>query len=438
MDSLNEWSDFGLSRSPSAVSREEKKNVKKSKKTDRIDSSAKKKKKSKRRSSKETDADIGLFTDGGLFSKAMAQAHREDEFALSEAFEDMREDQEFLNAFESVNFDAFQADYQTALAPLEQAPVVRSSAPDLNEDDDEWIVDNHSKGAAMKEYVRRLSVQSSKADSTGEEGQVIVQPRATRKPNSKAGFSDDTPQVRNAGSSHGSQTSRKVASVDMSNFLSTAREPSTILCHDESTIRSELTGLTGAFSTMQKDVDGDEDSDEDGDDDSDEDDDESSTDEEDDDLAYPISNPATLKTLPMQSEQMQRMKPSVTVRFGYVSVRSYQRIIGDNPSCKTGAPISIGWSVESETRHATPDAHDLARGRAVRTSSELVLSREVRHDMLKTLGYSDREIAHVVRVVLKDKNKRRTTVNNLPAEAVEEKLESVTNGVKRMFFSKRR
>merc|ERR1712238_25687 len=39
------------------------------------------------------------------------------------------------------------------------------------------------------------------------------------------------------------------------------------------------------------------------------------------------------------------------VSFGYIYVRHYERIVGDHPDTKYGAPLSIGWSYYCEYQH---------------------------------------------------------------------------------------
>jgi hypothetical protein len=53
--------------------------------------------------------------------------------------------------------------------------------------------------------------------------------------------------------------------------------------------------------------------------------------------------------------------------------------------------------------------------------------------MLLELGYSQKDIAAAIRNNLRDKNKRRQTVQNLSASGVEESLEGAAKSVKRIF-----
>ena len=434
------WADFEAGSTFSGDGSENvsttKKSKKKSKKGDRSESTGKKKKskKSKKRDAGDEDEDIESLASNALFAKAIAKAKIEDEFA--EAFRDMQEDQEFVNAFGAVgqsDQDPFVADFNTGIGMQEQAPDrKRSSKEDTGGENGGWIVDNNSKGAQMQDYGRRRlsvthSVLSSRSAGSNIEDQAAgsIKSKSTSKTPSAAGLSEDTPQLRN----HDPTVERATSVISKSSMFDVSH------CEfdkvrdfsDSATIHSELTGLTGVFSSMPSNFEED--------DDDDDDDDEDSADDELAILAYPKYDPAESKFMMMQN-QPKTKREKHRVKFGTVTVRDFQRILGDNPSCKAGAPLSIGWKVESVVLHPTPEAHDLARGRPIRNSANLILTRDERHNILLKLGYSDREIAQAVRAVIKDKNRRRTTVNNLSASKVEEKLESVSTGLKRMLFLK--
>jgi hypothetical protein len=67
-----------------------------------------------------------------------------------------------------------------------------------------------------------------------------------------------------------------------------------------------------------------------------------------------------------------------------------------------------------------------------RSSDELVLCRATREKILKDAGYTQKEIADMVRTILKAKNQRKQTVNNLNAQGVEEAVESARKRVSRL------
>jgi hypothetical protein len=451
------WADFdpGISfngelRSESRHS-SEKKSKKKSKKSDRSDGSGKKKKKkSKKSSSNCEDDDLDDFESNSLFEKAIAKAQTdsvEGEFALTEAFQDMLQDadlevdQAYIQSHEI--FDK-EEDFAPYFLPEQKFQGNTKFSTTFREDagnDEDWIVDNNSRGAQMREYsLKRSSVAnsiSSKSDeSNNDQGRSSSSKRSnenSKHSKSTVTFSNDTPKMgststgnkaENLNLSHRSFS--KVSIVDTSSFNIGADQASgSVRLNDSATIHSDLTGLTGVFSMIPAPKAGD-----------DNDDDSESESDESDAFVYPRYDPSQSK-LTAGKSRPKTDRPKQKVQFGSVTVRGFERILGDNPSCKVGPPISIGWKVESVTTHPSPEAHDFARGRPIRSSNGLILSRDERHELLRQLGYAERDIANAVRAVLRDKNRRRTTVTNLSAATVEEKMETVSNGIKRMLFLKK-
>lgn len=58
-----------------------------------------------------------------------------------------------------------------------------------------------------------------------------------------------------------------------------------------------------------------------------------------------------------------RNKLSRSVSFADVNIREYERILGDNPSCTSGPPISLGWGYSPEPIKLSVD--DFERGKAI-------------------------------------------------------------------------
>jgi len=116
------------------------------------------------------------------------------------------------------------------------------------------------------------------------------------------------------------------------------------------------------------------------------------------------------------------------VRFSTVSVRYFKRILDLNPSVTSGPAIGIGWSFRTGMPMSV-DQWEFDRA-ALRGPAELVIPRHEREDMLLQLGYTQQEIAQAVRTIRKCKNMRRTTVENLNAQMMEEKMENAANMMK--------
>ena len=134
---------------------------------------------------------------------------------------------------------------------------------------------------------------------------------------------------------------------------------------------------------------------------------------------------------PIESQQRRKVAPPVSrnkslagprkVSWNQVEVRYYERIVTDNPAVQSGPAIGIGWRYKRGGR-VDVDYWEQSRG-PQRQSAELVVPRHIRERVLREAGVTQREIAEMVRTVLKVKNQRKQTVNNLSASGVEEAVE---------------
>ncbi len=137
----------------------------------------------------------------------------------------------------------------------------------------------------------------------------------------------------------------------------------------------------------------------------------------------PVPTDPPLKSILVPQSRQTR---TPQVKFSTIEIRSYERILGDNPSCSSGPSISIGWHYDPEkTCVQLIDEYEYRRTRRLE-GSDMTLSKDQRFHLLVDLGYSRREISHAVRSNLKLKKKRRQTVNNLPIRPVEEIIEGVS------------
>jgi hypothetical protein len=110
------------------------------------------------------------------------------------------------------------------------------------------------------------------------------------------------------------------------------------------------------------------------------------------------------------------------VQFGTVTIRYYERILSDNPAVQSGPAIGIGWRFK---KGGSFDVEIFEQGRTgTRAAQELILPRAIREKMLRDAGIPQKEIAEMVRVIIKSKNQRKQTINNLHAQGVEGAVEN--------------
>jgi hypothetical protein len=130
-----------------------------------------------------------------------------------------------------------------------------------------------------------------------------------------------------------------------------------------------------------------------------------------------------------------RREPAVG--FTTIEIRQYERILGDNPSCSSGPPVTIDWEYDkNKTAVHLIDEYEFRRNKC-RDDTEMILTRAERERILIDLGYSRRKIAVAVRENVKLKKKRRQTVNNLPISSIEEMLEGASRKISRILTKRR-
>lgn len=116
------------------------------------------------------------------------------------------------------------------------------------------------------------------------------------------------------------------------------------------------------------------------------------------------STSAPPPSLPRQSSLKKagsaRRFPSHSVSFSTIEIRSYETILGDNPSCRSGPPLELSWRYDpSRTQLLSVFEYDSrletsgARVSSIRCTEELVLSAETRNVMLVKAGYTPKELA---------------------------------------------
>eukprot|EP00339_Tiarina_fusa_P026306 CAMPEP_0117045928 /NCGR_PEP_ID=MMETSP0472-20121206/31770_1 /TAXON_ID=693140 ORGANISM="Tiarina fusus, Strain LIS" /NCGR_SAMPLE_ID=MMETSP0472 /ASSEMBLY_ACC=CAM_ASM_000603 /LENGTH=579 /DNA_ID=CAMNT_0004758111 /DNA_START=81 /DNA_END=1820 /DNA_ORIENTATION=- len=124
------------------------------------------------------------------------------------------------------------------------------------------------------------------------------------------------------------------------------------------------------------------------------------------------------------------------VRFNYVQVRYYERILDNNPAVSSGAAVAIGWRYK-RGRRLTVEDWELQNPYEDRISlTPSVLSRQERERILKEWGYKQKDIATATRSILKAKNERKVTVQNLGGQRMEEAVENTARCVKGLLLGR--
>mmetsp|Transcript_54424 Transcript_54424/g.80789 ORF Transcript_54424/g.80789 Transcript_54424/m.80789 type:complete len:163 (-) Transcript_54424:651-1139(-) len=94
-------------------------------------------------------------------------------------------------------------------------------------------------------------------------------------------------------------------------------------------------------------------------------------------------------------QQQQKKTRNTHVSFSNIEIREFTLIIGDNPSCRTGLPLSLGWE-HTKTRVVPVDDYDR---KPRRSAEELLLNRKQSWMKLKSAGVPDRDMFRMHRDV---------------------------------------
>jgi len=132
----------------------------------------------------------------------------------------------------------------------------------------------------------------------------------------------------------------------------------------------------------------------------------------------------------VQQQGKTKMKRSVS--FAQVRIREYERVMGDNPSVRAGPPLSLGWRCAADPIIMTLDDYEDGKG-LPRSSSEYLVPKAVREKLLREhADVSRSDMVHTIRVIQKEKARRRKTVVNLNMQGAEERFEGAKRKIKKI------
>jgi hypothetical protein len=96
------------------------------------------------------------------------------------------------------------------------------------------------------------------------------------------------------------------------------------------------------------------------------------------------------------------------VSWDTIQFRTYETILGDNPSVSAGPPISLGWKYDvASSTIVSIDDYESRRGRQRRSKEQFLLPLVARERGLMDAGYSRSEINAAVKASLKIKQSRQ-------------------------------
>lgn len=99
-----------------------------------------------------------------------------------------------------------------------------------------------------------------------------------------------------------------------------------------------------------------------------------------------------------------------TVTFDKITVREYGIVLGDNPACRCGPSVSIGWEYDEFPALQLDDFESIREGNR-RTKRGMLMDRSYRVRLLKRLGYSESDIIDAFRANKKVRQARLQTLS---------------------------
>jgi hypothetical protein len=116
------------------------------------------------------------------------------------------------------------------------------------------------------------------------------------------------------------------------------------------------------------------------------------------------------------------------VGFSMVEIREHAIILGDNPGCVSGPPLSIDWPCEKK-RTFEFEAYEANRPER-RVRAAMQMNKEIRIKLFKSLGYSAKDIVRLTKPVNIARQQRLHTIATLQTHGIQESTEKITRVIK--------
>ena len=121
--------------------------------------------------------------------------------------------------------------------------------------------------------------------------------------------------------------------------------------------------------------------------------------------------------------------PVKEVSFASVQVREYPMILGDNPSCTSGPPVTLDWTYDAKaSMSCTVDEWESGRDSTRRMRSVIRVPSSVRTEWVLDAGFTPTEVHEAIRDVQNYQRRRRSSIEK---SSLQEKACDVLESVKR-------
>jgi hypothetical protein len=117
---------------------------------------------------------------------------------------------------------------------------------------------------------------------------------------------------------------------------------------------------------------------------------------------------------------------SKQVTFGELTIHEHPLQLGDNPSCSSGAPLTIGWKAQSSSTRNL-DLYEYMRGERRHGRKQLVIPVQERAQLLLESGYSLNKIADATMAVDEIKKQRSESLKGTNVERFGSLLKGMGN-----------
>jgi hypothetical protein len=120
-----------------------------------------------------------------------------------------------------------------------------------------------------------------------------------------------------------------------------------------------------------------------------------------------------------------------SVKFGKIQIREYDVVVGDNPACSSGAPISLGWGYNKVQEQFPVEVYENFRSGQRCHPEDLKLNERVRYRRLLEWNISTSKIARAERRCrLAQEQRKQTILSIINAEEVEKWFPRQVNNIK--------